>query len=64
MKNGMTGETYNIGGNTEMENIVIVEIENSRRSRNAKKDKQIQHEYKEFFYLHNFRTPGWRIFSG
>jgi len=26
MKRGMTGETYNIGGNSEMENIVIVEM--------------------------------------
>jgi dTDP-glucose 4,6-dehydratase len=26
MKNGMAGETYNIGGNSEMENIVIVEM--------------------------------------
>ncbi len=26
MRNGMAGETYNIGGNSEMENIVIVEM--------------------------------------
>jgi dTDP-glucose 4,6-dehydratase len=26
MKNGKTGETYNVGGDSEMENIAIVEI--------------------------------------